>query len=183
MKSILLGSWQRRSIPEVEESDAANLNWIRLDEIQFFVARPRLLDYIRWNANIQPTFEKATLRRSRSTPRTGETLDSGGLPINTWGQPTCRWLKGWQSIARLVKLIHMVCCNMIRSCLLMLFNICHGKGRSTNRRQKILLLLHFKQTAAARSLKVPDQLVASLSDQMTHVEKDINLACFWLDSI
>ena len=43
-KSILLGSWQRRGTPEVEESDAANLNWIRLDKIQFFVARPRLLD-------------------------------------------------------------------------------------------------------------------------------------------
>ena len=48
--------------------------WIRLDEMQIFVRKAK---------NIQPTFEKATLRRSRSTPRTGETLDSGGLPINT----------------------------------------------------------------------------------------------------
>ena len=55
--------------------------------------------------------------------------------------------------------------------------------RSTDRRQKILLLVHFEQTAAVRSLKVPDELVASLSDQMRHVEKDKNLACFWLDSI
>ena len=35
-----------------------------------------------------PTFENATLRRSRSTPSTGETLVSDGDPIKTWGQPT-----------------------------------------------------------------------------------------------
>ena len=81
---------------------------------------------------IQPTFEKATLRRSRSTPRIGETLDSGGLPINTWGQPTCWWLKGWLLRDYKVNLIHIVCCNMMRSFLLMLFNICHGKVGAIN---------------------------------------------------
>ena len=97
--------------------------WIRSDKVQFFVCKAK---------NIQPTFEKATLRRSRSTPRTGETLDSGGLPINTWGQPTCCWLKGWQSWDYKLKLIHIVCCNMIRSFLLMLFSICHGKVSTIN---------------------------------------------------
>ena len=45
-----------------------------------------------------PTFEKATLRRSRSKPRTGETLESGGAPIKTWGESAwrARWRKWWK---------------------------------------------------------------------------------------
>ena len=35
-----------------------------------------------------PTLEKATLRRSRSRPSTGETFASDGDPIKTCGQPT-----------------------------------------------------------------------------------------------